>query len=169
MNEYKLNVQPGKVVKETYTKTYTEIVEHQPPSVEGQFVAPYVAKIDVPLGEEKMIVDIHNGKFRVKTVKYDSSKSQRLLNLGKVVGKIVSSEVKSIFGKGTQIGLTYTGLPAEADEAVNKARDNYELALGKYLDARDVPEQKTVVTKRQTLNITPTAVNIDTETLDNKL
>jgi hypothetical protein len=170
MTNYNLNVKPGKVVKETYTKTYTQVVARQPPVVEGSFEAPYVAKIDVTLGTEKMVVDTQNGEFNVQTVKYDNdSKSKRLMNLGKVVSKIVSSEFKSIFGKNNQVGLTYTGLPAEATDAVNNARERYNQALQGYQNSLGVPEQKTIVTNREVLTITPSAVNIDTQTIDNRL
>ena len=170
MKDYNITVQPGKVVKETYTKVYTQVVEQKPPSASGFFEAPYVAKIDVPLGKEKILINTDNGEFNVRTVKYvNTTKSQRLLNLGRVVGKIVSTEVKSIFGKDYPAGLTYTGLPKEIDETVEKARENYKQAMAGYIDALNVPSGTVNVINRDVLTITSSAVKIDTETLDNKL
>jgi len=174
MTDYKLNVKPGKVVKETYTKTYTQVVSQQPPDVEGSFEAPYVAKIDVTLGTEKMIVDTLNGEFNVQTVKYNTnSKSQRLMNLGKVVGKIVQSEFKSIFGKNNQVGLTYTGLPAEATDAVKLAREKYYMALEAYAHSLNVPEATTVGVQRETILFSDGGNTMfkdsSTESLENRL
>jgi len=170
MKDYNITVQPGKVVKETYTKVYTQVVEQRQPSAIGYFEAPYAAKIDVPLGKEKILIDTDNGDFNVKTIKYENNtKSQRLLTLGKVVSKIVSSEVRSIFGKDHPAGLTYTGLPKEADEAVDKARENYKQAMAGYFEALKVPNASVNVINRDVLTITSSAVNITNETIDNKL
>ena len=171
--EYRLDVRPGKVVKETYTRTYTQVVEQKAPSIDGQFVAPYIAKIDVPLGEEKIMVSAKNGIFNAEVTKYSDSKSQRLLNLGKVVGKIVSGELKTIFGKNNGGYLTYTGLPTEAMDAVDKAKEKYNLALEAYKNTLSVPDDNVVPLKRETIKFldggTTMIMDRSTESLESKL
>jgi hypothetical protein len=150
-----LNIQPGKIVKQTYTVTETRVAEAQQPVIDGNFSAPYTAKISLELGKEKINVYANNGKFSSDIVRYkNNTKAQRLLTLGKVVGKIVSGEMKAIFGNG-QSPVNYEGMPAEAIDAVEKARKSYSVAYEEYMYNLSVPKSEEKLVKTDTVNITP--------------
>lgn len=147
-----LNIQPGKIVKETYTITETRLAKIQEPVIEGQFSAPYTAKISLELGEEKIDVHTNNGNFSSDVVKYkNSTKAQRIMTLGKVIGKIISGEMKAIF-KNSQSPIIYEGIPAGAIDAVENAKQSYSSSYEEYLQNLSVPrKEEKLVTKSTVL------------------
>ncbi len=170
MTGYKLNVQPGKVVKETYKIEYEQIVDASAPAVNGQFVAPYVAKVELPLGQERVNISTNNnGEFNASYRMRGNNTVKKLGNLAKLLYKITVSECGAILSNTKESVVKYDGLPQEAKDAVKDAEDQFYKAFSAYTNALEVPGERTVVTKRQTLNITPTAVNVDTETLNDRL
>lgn len=149
-----LNIQPGKIVKETYTVTETRVAEAQQPVVDGRFSAPYTAKINLELGMEKIDIYASNGNFSSDIATYkNNTKAQRLLTLGKVVGKIVSGEMKSIFGKG-QSPINYRGINvAGAVEAIDNAKESYNDAYKEYLQNLPVEKSQEKLVSSNTKNI----------------
>jgi hypothetical protein len=167
---YELTVEPGLVVRETYTVKYDKITKQQAPQVDGEFRAPYVANVEVPLGEEGVSVISDGNEFIADFRKRGNTTPKRILNLGKLVYKIIASECGAIFSKTDKSVVSYTGLPVEAEEAVKRAEEDFKKAWSAYNDARFLPEERTVLTKREIVRVTPKGIErIPAETLDDKI
>jgi hypothetical protein len=160
-------IRPGTVRVTERTVVYRDVIA-QPPELNFSETAPYAAKIEVPLGTEKVELRSNkNGKITQSVVQYSKNET----SMGDVLRLLTRVLKDKFYKKNDEVKIEYSGLDPKTVELADTLKTQYAGLMETWKNqVKAVPVKENTTTTTKEFQVTPNGiVPVSNETIDNRL